>query len=360
MTRALPRDNNDREYMTKPHFEFDGHSLITPASIAEALNGHFTSPETTALSNATTKLANLLDSALRRFEDGDSPRSIIHDITLALHEVRATEQPAIWQTLVAQTQAHPVNAYFQQDPLTKWSWDKPRGYSGDAHLLDLIYRHPDTAHQVEAATEIGRELFEYTSTAPSSLANCDRRDILARFVDEAAAKHGPETEVLSVAAGHLREVEYSEAFKNKALKRWAALDQDPISIATIAKSYGGSIVESINGSVRDILTNKAKPGIFDHVYISGLYDYLTDKVATKLTRQSLEFVKPGGTFLFANYSCPIVVDGYLETFMNWALLLRSEEDMKRIISVSTEGMDVDTEVFSGFNRNILYGVIRKR
>ncbi|WP_259185550.1 class I SAM-dependent methyltransferase [Rhizobium sp. BK176] len=346
--------------MTKPYFEFDGHSLITPASIAEALNGHIATPEETALADASSRLSALLDSALKRFEDGDAPRSIIHDVTVALHETRAKEDPSVWQQLIPQTQNHPVATYFLQDPLTKWSWDKPRGYSGDAHLLDLIYRHPDTAHQVEAATDLGRELFEYTSTAPSSMANCDRRDILARFVDEAAAKHGPETEVLSVAAGHLREAESSAAFKNKALKRWAALDQDPISIATIAESYGGSIVESVNGSVRDILTNKAKPGTFEHVYISGLYDYLTDKVAIKLTQRALEFVKPGGTFLFANYSYPILVDGYLETFMNWALLLRSEEDMKRIIEASTEGMDVDTEVFFGFNRNIVYGVVRKR
>ncbi|MBY3155488.1 class I SAM-dependent methyltransferase [Rhizobium laguerreae] len=346
--------------MTKPHFEFDGHSLITPASIAEVLKGNIATPEEDALAAASTRLSDLLDSAQKRFEKGDAPRSIIHDITLGLHEIRATEEPSVWRRLVLQTQTHPVAAYFLQDPLTKWSWDKPRGYSGDAHLLDLIYRHPDTAHQVEAATKIGRELFEYTSTAPSSMANCDRRDILARFVDEAAARHGPATEVLSVAAGHLREAEYSLALRNKAIKRWAALDQDPVSIAKIAKSYGGSIVESVNGSVRDILTAKAKPGTFEHVYISGLYDYLTDKVAIKLTRRALEFVKPGGTFLFANYSYPIIVDGYLETFMNWVLLLRSEEDLKRIIEASTQGMDVDTEVFFGFNRNIAYGVIRKR
>jgi hypothetical protein len=34
--------------------------------------------------------------------------------------------------------------------------------------------------------------------------------------------------------------------------------------------------------------------------------------------------------------------------------------MKRIIEASTEGIDVDTEVFFGFNHNILYGVVRKR
>ena len=52
-------------------------------------------------------------------------------------------------------------------------------------------------------------------------------------------------------------------------------------------------------------------------------------------------------------------DGYMETFMNWALLLRSEEDMWRIMRATTEGLDVECSLRFGQNKNIVYGIIRK-
>ena len=70
-------------------------------------------------------------------------------------------------------------------------------------------------------------------------------------------------------------------------------------------------------------------------------------------------LKPGGSFLFANFARDIVDDGYMETFMNWALLLRSEADMWDVINASVDRNAVDAKVFFGANRNIVYGVITK-
>lgn len=346
--------------MNQRKIDFDGHSLITPTAIANELELPKSDRFDEQLIVGKGQIALLLELARQQFEKDYNPTEIIDRVTLSLHETRHSLHPRVWQELVPIIQNHPVSAFFQEDPLTKWSVDKPRGYSGDATLLDFIYRHESILDSVANATERGRALFEYTSTAPSSLANWDRRDILARHVDEVAAARGPETEVLSVAAGHLREAAHSVALREKALKRWVALDQDPISIGTIARDFHGTAVEAINGSVRDLLTRRSSPGQFDLVYASGLYDYLVDKVAIKLTQRCLEMLKPGGVFLFANYSYPILVDGYIETFMNWALLLRSEADMWKIIHASTDGQDYEASVFFGKNRNIVYGVLRKR
>ncbi|MGO7668324.1 hypothetical protein ACC697_39515, partial [Rhizobium ruizarguesonis] len=45
--------------------------------------------------------------------------------------------------------------------------------------------------------------------------------------------------------------------------------------------------------------------------------------------------------LFANFSPETDFDGYMETFMNWALLLRSEREMGLIASESVTGADVN-------------------
>jgi hypothetical protein len=64
--------------------------------------------------------------------------------------------------------------------------------------------------------------------------------------------------------------------------------------------------------------------------------------------------------LFANFARDIFDDGYMETFMNWALLLRSEADMWDIVNASVDRNTVEASVEFGANRNIVYGIIRKR
>jgi SAM-dependent methyltransferase len=339
---------------------FDGQSLITPSAISLELEQPKGKDFENQLASGKGEMALILELARQQFEKGAEPKGIIDRVTTRLHETRGQLHPRVWQEIVPLVQNHSVASYFLQDPLTRWSFDKPRGYSGDARLLDFIYRHESTIADVANATDLGRALYEYTSTAPSSLANWDRRDILARFVDETAAASGDGSEILSVAAGHLREASHSQALTAKAIKRWVGLDQDPLSVGTIARDFRNTAVEAIDGSVRSLLMGRHRLGQFDLVYASGLYDYLTDKIAIKLTLRCLDMLKPGGVFLFANYAHPILVDGYLETFMNWSLLLRSEADMWNIINASTKGHDFHTEVFFGKNRNIIYGVLRKR
>ena len=53
-------------------------------------------------------------------------------------------------------------------------------------------------------------------------------------------------------------------------------------------------------------------------------------------------------------------DGYMESYMNWELLQRSEQDMWRIASASTDTASVDINVWFGTNRNIIYSTIRKK
>ncbi|MGO7465372.1 class I SAM-dependent methyltransferase, partial [Rhizobium ruizarguesonis] len=77
--------------------------------------------------------------------------------------------------------------YLHKDPLTRWSFEKPRGYSGDARLLDFIYGRPEIEDAFLSASNLGRSIYAYTRNASSSVAVSQRRDILARRVDEIAS-----------------------------------------------------------------------------------------------------------------------------------------------------------------------------
>ncbi|RUW49615.1 MULTISPECIES: class I SAM-dependent methyltransferase [unclassified Mesorhizobium] len=339
---------------------FDGQSLITAEAIAGGLRRGKPEHHGEAFETARAELALILQTTQQQVEQQKSPAEIVRRLLSLLNALRAKVHPDVWQALIPLVQNHPLQKYFLEDPLTHWSFTKPRGYSGDAQLLDYIYCDPHVAESVASASEIGKALYSHTQNVPSCVAARERRDLLTRYVDETAAKNGPETEVLAIAAGHLREANRSTALAEGRLKRWVALDQDPQSVGLIARDFQGTAVEAIDGSVRTVLTRSQKLGKFDLIYASGLYDYLQHNVAVKLTKTCLQMLKPNGTFLFANYAEGTPDAGYRETFMDWVLLLRSEVDMWNIINASVDRNTVEAQVYFGENRNVLYGVIQKR
>ncbi|TGU05794.1 class I SAM-dependent methyltransferase [bacterium M00.F.Ca.ET.163.01.1.1] len=339
---------------------FDGKSLITAKTIAAGLHRGKPERHGEAFEAARAELALILLTTQQQIELRKDPAEIVRRLLSVLNALRSRVHPDVWQALIPVAQNHAILQYFLQDPLTHWSFTKPRGYSGDAQLLDYIYCDPHVAEDVANASEIGKALYSHTQNVPSCVAARERRDLLTRYVDETAAMNGPDAEVLAIAAGHLREANRSTALAEGGLKRWVALDQDPQSVGLIARDFQGTAVEAVDGSVRTVLTRGHKLGKFDLIYAAGLYDYLQHNVAVKLTKTCLQMLKPNGRFLFANYAEGTPDAGYRETFMDWVLLLRSEADMWNIINASVDRNTVDAQVFYGENRNVLYAVIEKR
>lgn len=345
--------------MTQALFSLDGQSLILPASINGRLDPSAPSDDAARLQLAQAEFSILISLALQRFSNKVNVPETVKWLIGELHTIRHKFGPRVWQQMIPFIQAHPSAEILQQCPFTRWSFEKPRGYSGDASLIDFIYRHPAVDAEMARSTEMGLEIFEYTINAPGPVAVRERRDLLTAHVDATADRVDDGAEILAVAAGHLREAEASTALAGKRLKRWVALDQDPQSIGSIASQFHGTAVEAIDGSVRSLLARKHAIGTFDLIYAAGLYDYLADRVAIKLTQTCLDMLKPGGVFLFANFTDEMADDGYMESYMNWELLQRSEADMWRIAHESADGIAARKKVWFGTNRNIIYATIEK-
>ncbi|WJH38424.1 class I SAM-dependent methyltransferase (plasmid) [Aliirhizobium terrae] len=346
--------------MAKPAFSLDGQSLITPQSVSNHLVTYTEAQVYDLVQTAAAEFAIIINVAMQRLSSTHDRADAVKWLITQLHDVRLKYGAAVWQKLAPIIRSHSSAEVLRQCPFTNWSFEKPRGYSGDATLIDFIYQHPAIAEDVAKTTPLGRDIYEYTINAPGPVAVRERRDILAKFVDDTARRVGFDTEILAIAAGHLREAETSDALAENRLKRWVALDQDPVSIDTIATQFRNTCIEPMDGSVRGLLARKHQIGSFDLIYAAGLYDYLSDKVAIRLTQVCLEMLKPGGTFLFANFSDEMADDGYMESYMNWELLQRSEADMWRIAHSSETADTVNTSVWYGHNRNIIYTTIRKK
>lgn len=130
-----------------------------------------------------------------------------------------------WSALASDCLKHPIATLLHQDPLTRRTFQKPKGYAGDATMLDLIYSMEDDSFLPSFASPMTEAMFRFTASAPASRAVCARRRIIADLIDQVSDQMAC-PRILSIAAGHLREAALSQALRDKRIKELIALDQD--------------------------------------------------------------------------------------------------------------------------------------
>jgi SAM-dependent methyltransferase len=276
----------------------------------------------------TRAMESLLDGCYEQIRAG-SFNVGFEALIAGLTGIRSATARAEWKELIQRVcRIHPICAAMQLDPFTRRSVTKPRGYAGDAVMMDMIYRR-DSDELNE--NELGQFIFRYTTgSGQEARAVRYRRSLIAKMIDE-LAEQTDRPRILSIASGHLREAELSNALREGALDEWLALDQDPESLRECARSYRDEPVRVMNASVRHILAGKLDIGQFDLIYSAGLFDYLSKPVAEKLIGRMFNLLKPNGMLLIANFLDGLENAAYMEAFMDWNLIYRTEEDMTDLL-----------------------------
>lgn len=270
---------------------------------------------------------------------------------------RREEAPQDWPGYAHSCLCHPLSSLLHQDPFTCRAFAKPRGYAGDAVMMDYIYGLGEAAQAARDASPLGRAIFQYMGTRPSARAVRYRRLLLAQLVDQVAARGGES--VLAIAAGHLREVQLSAAVHAGKLREYVAFDQDETSLAVVARDYAHLGVQTMPGSVRQILAGKVNPGQYDFVYAAGLYDYLPAAAAVALTRCMFEMTRPGGLMLIPNFRVGAPDTGYMESFMDWHLIYRSHADMESLANALPRGEVTGCRIFDDPDSTITFLLVSK-
>jgi hypothetical protein len=271
----------------------------------------------------------VLDEALRGLQNGERVFETMDALVRELYERYRTASPETWRTFAVETcRRHPLMSVLQQDPFTARAYQKPRGYAGDAEMLDFIYAPEDGTRLVplEEATGLGREICGYTSNGTAPRAVRARRHILVEKVNEVAART-PRPRVLSVACGYLREATRTAAFREGRIGHYVALDQDPQSLAVVERELGPLGVETIRASVRDLVGERIDLAPFDLIYVSGLHDYLSLRLAQRLSEALFALLNPRGQLVITNYLPDLDNIGYMEAFMDWWLIYRTPEQL---------------------------------
>jgi SAM-dependent methyltransferase len=310
------------ERMHRPANELVSNADPTPSTRQER---RISGVRSTSLDLARSTV--FLDAIEQRIVSGDLYRALEQLLaTLNLWRDRAAT-PGEWQRAIALVRAHSLHALLRQDPFTDRAFSKPRGYAGDAAMLDFCY-DPPGSHLERVPTAVGAAILRFIHATASARGVRERRRILARAIDDAVQRTSIPT-IVSVACGHARELDASRGFIAGAPLRFVALDQDEASLQRLQRCNDSRIVPA-RTSVRDVLQGTLQLPACDLVYSTGLYDYLDDATATRLTQRMFDTLRPGGRLLVANMLPGVEMRGYMEAVMDWRLTYRSEAELRAI------------------------------
>ncbi|MBI1396069.1 MAG: hypothetical protein GC151_08835 [Betaproteobacteria bacterium] len=239
----------------------------------------------------------------------------------ALEQFRSRSAEASWKEFVRTSPlVRQWRFFLSHDPYTRWGLVKPRGYPGDATLMDFAYRHPSVERHVADASTLGRSIYEITQGAPQSRSARDRVDMMRKRLVEADSR-GP-VHVVSLACGHARELENLD---NEDIEFGSItfLDNDPLSLSIASTAHDAAVTRPIRiNVVKEPLPRLPEAHI---VYAMGLFDYLTDTYATDVTRKMLALLKPGGSCIIGNLDPGAANLGYCEAMMDWWMIVRDSQ-----------------------------------
>ena len=268
-----------------------------------------------------------LDRALLDLSTPDQIPTGMQSVVDGLTALSDSLGPTDWQACAAWIRRnHPIMGVLNQCPATSRALCRPRGYPGDAVLLDLLYSAHE-AHHLKAASSVqGQAICRWLAERAAPSLNW-RLSTIAGVMDQvASAKQG--ARVLSVACGHLREGGRSQALAQRAFGEFVALDQDRQSLRVVEEQYAHLGVRALHGSIGHLMRRELSfEGPFDLIYAAGLYDYLDAATARALNASLFALLAPGGRLHIANFQPGGAEFAYMECCMAWPLVFRTRSEL---------------------------------
>jgi hypothetical protein len=233
-------------------------------------------------------------------------------------------------------------------PIHRRAYEKPLGYSGDYRMMELFF-----ARELGGEGLMGRFLHSITQ-------NCDLgRAVVAReVVMRTAVRSAIETDgegpvrVLALAAGPAMELRrlLEETTSLRRPVQLILLDQDPSAHQTAHANLTRILLERHHGllpvtvqclhfSVRQLNQPETPEeqrvvheviSALDLVYAAGLYDYLPDPVASRLTQRLYGRLRAGGRLLLGNLVVAPNSTWLMEYVLGWVLRYRTDATMLRL------------------------------
>ncbi|MFB9984749.1 methyltransferase type 12 [Mesorhizobium kowhaii] len=248
---------------------------------------------------------------------------VFGDIMLrSLDQERRLISPESWtDEVIPFLRQHSFFSRSQEDPFSARSAEKPRGYPGDAVLIDFLYRHHSITEAVRCSSPLGQAIYNYWVTSPAAKAVRDRRSFFSKELLRIATRRNG-GRVFVVAGGHFREADLLADTELFSRLEVTYLDQDPQSCSLVKNTKLAS--EVICKNVTSLLRMDCR---FDLIYAAGLYDYLSHNVAVRLNRKLISMLNPGGRIVVPNFLARAPNRASMELLQDWFLVFRSRDEI---------------------------------
>ncbi len=237
-----------------------------------------------------------------------------------------------------------LHLFLLKAPIVHRTYSKPLGYAGDYEMMNMMQRNP-----IEAPTIYTNLINKEFINFPISKSVSNRTDTLVNYLHNESARvtgKGDKFSSISIACGPALE-----------LQRFVANDRlsedcefNLIDFDDNALSYAQASIKEAAHKAKRFINLKAKKesvhvllkssarkdageheGKHDLVYCSGLFDYLSDKVCTRLLGLFYQWLKPGGMVYITNMHTSNPNQYMMEYIMEWFLIYRNEEQMHNML-----------------------------
>jgi extracellular factor (EF) 3-hydroxypalmitic acid methyl ester biosynthesis protein len=253
----------------------------------------------------------------------------------------------------AQTALHPL---LLRAPFVYRTFAKPLGYAGDYEMVNQILADPRQGSSTYF--QIVNALFLKAAVAQ---AHRNRIDILGRYLNQAAeraCKEQRRLSVLNVGCGPAIEIRrFIEQHSRPDLLSFTLLDFSAPTIEytrsrieeACARTGKKADVEFVQASVHELLKRSGNALVplesktFDLVYCAGLFDYLSDKVCSRLLRYFVARANPGSTVLVTNVHSSNPQRVLMEHLLEWHLIYRDEAQLESLLPTARTNTNVYTD-----------------
>lgn len=261
--------------------------------------------------------------------------AMFDDFEDAADEVEEEERTA--HERYVQRDLHPL---LLRAPFVHRAFNKPLGYAGDYEMVNMMLRDP-----FEGPTTYARIINALYLYAGPPTAHRNRIDILLEWLHtefHKAEERGAMLQCLNVGCGPA--VELQRLFRTDRAAERCSFELMDFNEQTLAYTRGvldeaceeGGIhpdIALVHESVHHLLKTASKgddgqrDSRYDIIYCAGLFDYLSDKICSRLLHLFYQWTKPGGRVLVTNVHPSHSSLHAMEYILEWHLIYRDESRM---------------------------------
>jgi len=229
-------------------------------------------------------------------------------------------------------------------PFVHRAYTKPLGYAGDYEIVNMMLDNrragPTTFAQV-----INALYLESGAAAAHRNRIILLVELLLANLEKAAVAERP-LRVLNVGCGPAQELQ--RLFRDHPLAERGEFELMDFNAETLEYTRSqlddacrdGGIspqISYLHRSVHELLKQSIRRSPegenpqYDVVYCAGLFDYLSDKVCSRLVTLFYRWVAPGGVVAVTNVHPANPNRGFMEHIGEWYLIYRDEADMEKLV-----------------------------